>query len=100
MYAIRSYYDPNVLRVFIHAPFEDCVRHEMEYMSCSEKEAKKLISRTDSYRNAYYKYHTGHEWNDARNYDLSLDTGIFTYQECADLIRNFVEFIVSRGTNK
>ncbi len=88
---------PYLIRVFIHAPNEECIRHEVEYMSCSPKEAEKIIARTDGYRSAYYKYHTGQEWQDVKNYDLSLNTGIYTYDECVDIIKSFVEFVKERN---
>ncbi len=91
---------PNLIRVFIHAPYENCVKHEMDYMSCSEKEARKLISRTDSYRSAYYKYHTGQDWHNVMNYDLSLDTSIYTYDECAEIIKSFVDYVVGKNSKK
>ena len=46
----------------------------------------------DAYRSAYYKYHTGREWQDVKNYDLSLDTGIYSYEQCTEIIKKFVDF--------
>lgn len=89
-HVLRDY--PYLVRVFIHAPYEKCVAHEMDWMSISRKQAEAEIARMDAYRSAYYKYHTGKEWEDVKNYDLSLDTGIFTYEQCADIIKKFVDF--------
>ncbi len=55
------------------------------------KEAEKYINKMNAYRSAYYKYHTGQEWENVKNYDLSLNTGMYTYQECATLIKQFVD---------
>lgn len=82
---------PNLVKVFVHAPYETCVQHEMEYMSCDRKEAEKIIKKTDAYRGAYYKYHTGQEWHNVKNYDLSLDTGRYSYEECVKIIQMFVK---------
>ncbi|MGN0388454.1 MAG: AAA family ATPase [Suilimivivens sp.] len=92
-YVLRDY--PYLVRVFIHAPYEKCVAHEMDWMSISRKQAEAEIARMDAYRSAYYKYHTGKEWEDVKNYDLSLDTGIFTYEQCAEIIKKFVDFKLS-----
>ena len=89
-HVLRDY--PYLVRVFIHAPYEKCVAHEMDWMSISRKQAEAEIARMDAYRSAYYKYHTGKEWEDVKNYDLSLDTGIFTYEQCAEIIKRFVDF--------
>jgi cytidylate kinase len=66
--------------------------HEMEYMGLNEHQAEKEITRTNAYRSAYYKYHTGREWLDVTNYDLSLDTDLYSYEDCAEIIKKFVEF--------
>ncbi|RHV49042.1 cytidylate kinase-like family protein [Lachnospiraceae bacterium OM04-12BH] len=89
-YVLKDY--PYLVRVFIHAPYESCVLHEMDFQSCTRKEAVDEIARMDAYRSAYYKYHTGREWQDVKNYDLSLDTGIYRYEQCTEIIKKFVDF--------
>lgn len=89
-YVLKDY--PYLVRVFIHAPYESCVLHEMDFQSCTRKEAVDEIARMDAYRSAYYKYHTGREWQDVKNYDLSLDTGIYSYEQCTEIIKRFVDF--------
>lgn len=88
-YVLKDY--PYLLRVFLHAPHEKCVEHEMDWLSTTRRRAELEIANTDAYRSAYYKYHTGKEWESAKNYDLSLDTGIFSYEQCKDIIMQFVE---------
>ena len=51
----------------------------------SEKEMKRYIEKTDEYRGDFYRYHTGHEWADARNYDLCLNAALGR-EACAQLI--------------
>lgn len=82
---------PYLVRVFVHADHDTCLKHEMDWLGCSEKRAESEINKMNAYRSAYYKYHTGKEWTDVRNYDLSLDTGKFTYEECVEIIKSFVE---------
>ncbi len=82
---------PRVLRVFIYASHENCLRHEMEVIGSSREEAEEEIAHKNAYREAYYEYHTGNKWLDARNYDLILDTGRFSYEECVMMIRGIIE---------
>lgn len=77
---------PHVLKVFIYASKECCVKKEALRQGITEKEAEKYIYKTDKYRRAYYKYHTGREWEDPYNYDLCLNTEGLTYTQCARLI--------------
>ena len=88
---------PYLVRVFVHASKEKCISHEMDWMSCTRREAVEIIKKTDAYRSAYYKYYTGKKWENVKNYDLSLDTGIFTYEECVEIISNMVELTLKKA---
>lgn len=83
--------NPNVLRVFVHADEEHCVARANELSPMPEKELRKYMADVDKRRGAYYKYYTGKEWTDARNYDLCLDSSKIGYQGCVDAIKNMLE---------
>lgn len=83
-YVLKDY--DNVLSVFIHAPKEFCVEKAGEVMNLSERELERYIAKTDKYRAEYYKYHTGREWTDARNYDLCLNSSKLGYERCVQEI--------------
>ena len=82
-YVLRDY--PNVMSVFVHAD------RAMERHSMSEKEMQKYIERTDNFRGDFYRYHTGHEWADARNYDLCLNSGKLGFEKCVEEIRSYMK---------
>ncbi len=50
------------------------------------RELERYIAKIDKYRAEYYKYHTGREWTDARNYDLCLDSSKLGYERCVEEI--------------
>lgn len=77
---------PNVLSVFVHAPMDFCIKKAGEKHSMSIKELEKLINKTDKHRGEYYRYHTGREWTDARNYDLCLDSSKLGFERCVEEI--------------
>lgn len=81
----------NVMSVFIHAPKEYCIRRGMERNSMSEKEMEKFIAKTDKYRGDFYHYYTGRTWNDARNYDLCLDSSKLGFDKCVDAIKAYAK---------
>ena len=60
----------DVTRVFIHAELDHCIQRIMERYGLDDKEAERLILKTDKERAQYHKYFTDTEWNDARNYDI------------------------------
>ncbi len=83
--------NPRMVSIFIYGPQDDCIRHEMERNGYDKKRAEQHIQRTDKYRREYYKYHTGREWETPYNYDLCLNTGKFTYDQCVEIIMNFIK---------
>ena len=68
-----------------------CLDRAMERNSMTEKEMKKYIEKTDKFRGDFYRYHTGHEWADARNYDLCLNSGKLGFQKCVEEIKAYIK---------
>ena len=64
---------PNVLKVYVHAPFENCVKTTMEIRNLTGRSRKVCYAKVDKRRGDYYRYFTGRDWKDADNYDLCLD---------------------------
>ena len=83
-YVLKDY--PNVVSVYVEAPREYTRERIMKRMHVYPDEADKLITQTDKYRADYYKYHTGREWTDARNYDLCLDSSKLGFERCVEEI--------------
>lgn len=81
---------PGVVTVFVHARPDFCLREAMKVNSLPEREVMKLIEKTDDYRAKYYRYCTGKNWNDARNYDLSLDSSKLGFEGVADVITDYI----------
>ena len=77
---------PNVLSVFVHADEQFCFDRAMERNSMTPKEMEKYIAKVDKYRGDYYKYYTGQDWTDARNYDICLNCGVLGFEKCKEEI--------------
>ena len=88
-YVLKDY--ENVVRVFVHADPEFCVEQAMKVDSLPENEVRKKISEIDDYRARYYKHHTGHDWYDARNYDLSINSGVLGFEGVVEEIVRYME---------
>ena len=77
----------NVLSVYVEARRVFCVERVMKTMNVSESEAHSLIAKTDKYRAEYYKYYTGgNYWTNPVNYDMALNSGRWSIDQCVDLI--------------
>lgn len=81
----------NVISVFVHADKEFSLEKAKERIGLSDKEVEKYIAKTDRNRADYYKYHTGQEWNDARNYDLCLDSSKLGFEGCVEEIKSYMK---------
>lgn len=87
----------NVLSVFVHAPHDFCMEQAAQKLSMNEHELEKFLAKTDKKRADYYKYHTGREWTDARNYDLCLDSSKLGYERCVDEIIAYMNVRFGEG---
>lgn len=81
----------NVLSVFVHAPHDFCMEQAAKKHSMSTKDLEKLIARIDKHRADYYKYYTGNEWTDARNYDLCLNSSRLGFDRCVEEIKSYIK---------
>jgi cytidylate kinase len=86
---------PDVVRVFIHADEDDLIENAIKYDGCDRDEAIRRIDRINKERAAYHKYYTDHEWNDARCYDLCLNTSKISIQKCVEVIEEYIKIMDS-----
>lgn len=90
-YILRNRDD--VIRVFICSDMATAVKNVVNMYGISEKEAEKVIIKTDKERSEYYRHYTGLDWENAKNYNLCLDTSKLSYDKCVDMIKGFIEII-------
>lgn len=82
--------NPNVVSVFVHASKEYCVKQTIERRAYTGKDVEKFIERTDRYRSDFYRYYTGQDWHDARNYDLCLNSERLGFEGCVEEIKSYI----------
>lgn len=85
----------NVIKVFIWAPHDDCVKNIVDLYSVSEKEADKKIKKIDRHRSEYYHYYTCRDWDNARNYDICLNSSDLGFDGCVKAIKSYIEVLKS-----
>lgn len=90
-YVLRG--NNNVVSVYVDAPRKACIHSVMSKMSVTEKEANKLIEKTDKYRADYYKYYTGGlDWKNPTNYHLFLNSDKLGRDACVDILESIVKY--------
>ncbi|MGO5052646.1 AAA family ATPase [Lachnospiraceae bacterium LCP25S3_G4] len=81
----------NVVRVFVHASKEFCLEKAGERVAPKGKELEEYVAKIDKYRADYYRYYTGKEWEDARNYDLCLDSSKLGFVKTGEAIKEYIK---------
>ena len=56
--------------------------------AATASEAAKLAGLS---RSAYYKYYTGQDWDNAKNYDLSLNSEQLGFEKCVEIIKGYLK---------
>lgn len=87
-YILKDY--DNVIKLFFYAPKEDCIARVKAQNGGTEKDIIKKIEKTDKYRSEYCRYHTGRDWNDARNYDFCLNTTSMSYEKLVEVVKEYI----------
>lgn len=82
---------PNVVRLFVHAPLQDCINTLVDMTGKSEKEVEKQILEIDKHRADYYKYYTGREWENAKHYDLCLNSSKLGFHKCVEIVKSYLD---------
>jgi cytidylate kinase len=76
-----------LVNVFLHATPEFRLRRVMDVFSIKDTgKAKALIEDSDRQRRKFIRAISGVEWTDARNYHLSIDTGVVGFAVACEMI--------------
>jgi cytidylate kinase len=77
---------PDVLRVFLRAPFEFRVRAIMDSHKLEEAEARKFLKHRDANSAAYIRQVYDHDWQHPSHYDLVIDTARLGHMRAVEVI--------------
>lgn len=88
-YALQS--NPNLIRIFIHAPLEQRRKRIAERHNLTENKAKDYILKTDKKRSSYYNYYTNNKWGEASNYDLTINSGLLGIDGTVKILTDVIQ---------
>ena len=74
------------LTVFIHADMAQRAKRIVEVYGQREEAPEKRLRDKDKRRASYYQFYTDMEWGDARNYHVSLDSGVLGIEKCVGIL--------------
>ena len=81
---------PNALKIFVHSPLDCRKRRIAEKYDLNEQDAAAMIVDNDYSRELYTKTFTGSDWQDARNYDVTLNVRKFGVNGAVDFLMNVI----------
>ena len=83
----------DVTRIYVYADEKFCLERSKEFLGMmdDDREVQKFIEKTDKFRGDYYKYYTGSDWDDARNYDLCLNSGVLGFEKTVEEIKAYLK---------
>ena len=80
----------NCLKVFIHADMDDRIKRAQEKYGLTIDKPAEYIKKIDKQRASYYKYFTERTWNNATNYDISINTSQIGIDEAVNILKNII----------
>lgn len=86
----------NCLRVFCVDVIENRIQRIKEIHGVTEKEAAKIIIKTDKRRRDYYSFFTHQSWGDIEYYDLCVNIAPHGVEEIAQFIKAVVDVKTGR----
>ena len=87
-----------LLNVFVHAPLSFRIQRVMNvYRVNSKREAAEMIDRSDQERTRYIKSFTGFDQFDARNYHITIDTGLVDFTTAEEMVASLTDGLREEG---
>ena len=74
------------LRVFIHADRDSRLRRAVEKYGIDPTKVSDFLTKKDKQRANYYNFYTNKKWDALQNYDLTIDSSVFTPEQAVELI--------------
>ena len=79
--------DSDVVRAYIYSSSEEKkISRIVEKEQISGERAKKLMEKKDRSRRNYFHFFTEKDWKDRNNYDIELNTGMISADDCSDIL--------------
>lgn len=90
-YILRN--EPARVSVYLHANADFRTSRIADRLNVDEKEARRMLEKTDKERTLYIETFTGNKWSDAHNFDLSIDTGRTGIDKSVELILQYIRLV-------
>jgi len=90
-YVLEAAGKEDLIKVFVYADIATCIRRTREVDGIIDtREALDRLNKITKQRREYHKYYTGKDWEDMRNYDLSINAGKLELDQVVELIMTYI----------
>ena len=89
-------YDPNCIKVFIHADMDTRIKRAVEVYGDDPDKVEEIIKKTDKKRENYYNFYTGRKWGTMENYDITLNSAFSGIDGAVKIISDLVKEKMNR----
>ncbi len=80
------------ISIFITAPFEQRVQRVMQVNEhLTRKQVERMLHKMDRKHVRYFKYYTGLEWGQAKNYDLCINSACYGLEGSMNMILRMIK---------
>ncbi len=87
---------PHMIAVKITAPLSQRLERTKKAFSCENKQALQILEQSDHDRSGFHKYFFSTSWADAREYDMTLNTGNVNPKNAAAAIDSLRKALVTK----
>ena len=84
-------YNPNCVKVFIHADIDSRIKRAIEEYGVSPDKVEEVIKKTDKKRESYYNFYTGKKWGLMENYDITINSSFSGIDGAVRVIADLVK---------
>ena len=84
-------YNPNCVKVFIHADIDSRIKRAIEEYGISPDKVEEVIKKTDKKRESYYNFYTGKKWGLMENYDITINSSFSGIDGAVRVIADLVK---------
>ena len=84
-------YNPNCVKVFIHADIDSRIKRAIEEYGVSPDKVEEVIKKTDKKRESYYNVYTGKKWGLMENYDITINSSFSGIDGAVRVIADLVK---------
>ena len=82
---------PALISIFVLGRKEEKIKRVMNKFNLDEDSARQLMQKEDWKKKTYHNYYCKGKWGDARNYDLTVDSGRLGVDATVDFLADYIK---------